>query len=132
MICGVQFLRVLVASLLLAVFSTTAVAGDTHIVSGADLQKELVAASRAQQRNLETVQQFVSSEKAQKAIKSAGIDPQQVKTAVSQLNAEELAQLAARAEKAQADFAAGALSDRDLILIILGVIVVILIIVAVR
>ena len=132
MICGVQFLRVLAASLLLAVFSTTAVAGDTHIVSGADLQKELVAASRAQQRNLEAVQQFVSSGKAQKAIKSAGIDPQQVKTTVSQLNAEELAQLAARAEKAQADFAAGALSDRDLILIILGVIVLILIIVAVR
>lgn len=132
MTCGVQFLRVLAASLLLAVFSTTAVAGNTHIVSGADLQKELVAASRAQQRNLETVQQFVSSEKAQKAIKSAGIDPQQVKTAVSQLNAEELAQLAARAEKAQADFAAGRISDRDLILIILGVIVLVLIIVAVR
>jgi hypothetical protein len=132
MICGVQFLRVLAASLLLAVFSTTAVAGETHIVSGSDLQNELVAASRVQQRNLETVQQFVSSERAQKAIKSAGIDPQEVQTGVSLLSAEELAQLAKRAEKAEADFAAGQLSDRDLILIILGVIVVILIIVAVR
>ena len=132
MICGVQFLRVLAASLLLAVFSITAVAGETHIVSGADLQNELVAASRVQQRNLETVQQFVSSERAQKAVKSAGIDPQEVKTGVSLLNAEELAQLASRAEKAQADFAAGALSDRDLILIILGIAVLVLIIVAVR
>jgi hypothetical protein len=132
MICRVQIVRVLAASLLLASLSITAVAADTHVVSPVDLQNELVAATRAQQRNLETVQQFVSSERAQKAIKSAGIDPQEVKTAVSQLNAEELAQLAARAEKAQADFAAGQLSDRDLILIILGVIVVVLIIVAVR
>jgi hypothetical protein len=132
MISGVKFLRVLTASLLLAAFSTTAVAGETHIVSGADLQKELVAASRAHERNLETVQQFVTSERAQKAIKSAGIDAQQIKTAVSQLSAEELAQLAVRAEKAQADFAAGNLSDRDLILIILGIAIIVLIIVAVR
>jgi metallophosphoesterase superfamily enzyme len=132
MICRVQILRVLAASFLLASLSITAVAADTHVVSPADLQNELVSATRAQQRNLETVQQFVSSEKAQKAIKSAGIDPQEVKTAVSQLTNEELAELAARAEKAQADFAAGNLSDRDLILIILGVIVVVLIIVAVR
>jgi hypothetical protein len=132
MICRLQFLRVLTALFLLASFSITAVAGENHVVSGADLQKELVAASRAHERNLEAVQQFVSSERAQKAIKSAGIDAQQIKTAVSQLSAEELAQLAARAEKAQVDFAAGNLSDRDLILIILGIAVIVLIIVAVR
>jgi hypothetical protein len=60
------------------------------------------------------------------------MDTRQVKTAVSTLNDQELAQLAARADKAQADFAAGTLSQRDLILIILGVAVLILIIVAVR
>jgi hypothetical protein len=60
------------------------------------------------------------------------MDPQQVKTAASTLNDQELSQLAARADKAQADFAAGSLSQRDLILIILGVAVLILIIVAVR
>jgi hypothetical protein len=60
------------------------------------------------------------------------MDPQQVKTAVSTLNDQELAQLAARADKAQADFSAGNLSERDLILIILGIAVLVLIIVAVR
>jgi hypothetical protein len=55
-----------------------------------------------------------------------------VKNAVSRLNDEELAQLAARASKAQADFAAGRLSDRDLIIILLAVVALILIIVAVR
>jgi hypothetical protein len=43
-----------------------------------------------------------------------------------------LAQLASRAGKAQADFAAGHLSDRDLIIILLAVVALILIIVAVR
>jgi hypothetical protein len=132
MIGGAQFLRVFAVGLLIAVTAFPALAAETHVVSGADLQKEMVAASQARQHNLETVQQFVSSERAQKALKSAKIDPQQVKTAVSLLSAEELAQLASQAEKAQADFAAGTLSDRDLIIIILAVVALVLIIVAVR
>jgi hypothetical protein len=55
-----------------------------------------------------------------------------VKQGVATLSDQELAQLAARADKAQADFAAGTLSDRDLIIIILAVAALILIIVAVR
>ena len=62
----------------------------------------------------------------------AKLDPAQLKTAVSTLNDQELAQLAARSEKAQADFAAGRLSDRDLIIILIGIAALILIIVAVR
>ena len=104
----------------------------SHVVSPADLQKEVVAASQARQRNLETVQQFLSTPTAEKAMKSAQVDPQEVKTALSTLNDQELAQLAARADKAQADFVAGRISNRDLVLIILAVLVLILIIVAVR
>jgi CHASE3 domain sensor protein len=132
MIPHFQFPRVLTASLLLASFPTAAIAAETHVISPADLQQELVAASRAQQCNLERVQQFVSSEKAQKAIKSAGIDPQQVKTAVSHLSSEELTQLASRAEKAQTDFAAGRVTDRELIYIIVGIAILIVIIIAIR
>src|SRR5579883_136480 len=69
---------------------------------------------------------------AEKALKAAHIDGQQVKNAVSRLSDDELAQLAKRAEKAQKDFAAGTLSDRDLIIILLAVVALILIIVAVR
>jgi hypothetical protein len=60
------------------------------------------------------------------------MDPQRVKTAVSSLNDEELARMAARAQKVQADFAAGTLSDRDLIIILVAIAALILIIVAVR
>jgi hypothetical protein len=75
---------------------------------------------------------FVSSPAAEKALKSSHIDSQKVKNAVSQLSDQDLAQLASRASKAQADFAAGSLSDRDLIIIILAVVALVLIIVAVR
>ena len=104
----------------------------SHVVTPADLQKEVVAASQARQRNLEAVQQFLSTPAAEKAMKSAQVDPKEVRTAVSTLNDQELARLAARADKAQADFAAGRIEERDLILIILAIVALVLIIVAVR
>jgi hypothetical protein len=69
---------------------------------------------------------------AEKAMKSGQVNPEQVRAAVSTLSDQDLAQLSARAQKAQVDFAAGNLTDRDLILIILGIAVLVLIIVAVR
>lgn len=128
-----QSLRVAVATLLVALFIVpTDALAQSHVVSPADLQKEAIAASQVRQHNLDSVQRLLSTPAAEKALKSAKMDTQQVKTAVSTLNDQELAQLAARADKAQADFAAGTLSERDLILIILGIAVLVLIIVAVR
>ena len=46
------------------------------------------------------------------------MNPQEVKKAVAGLSDEELAQLASRANKAQADFAAGSIGDRDLLIIL--------------
>jgi hypothetical protein len=96
------------------------------------LRKEAVAASRAREANLEKVVQLLSSPKAEEALRAVGMDAGQVKAAAATLSDEEVAQLASRAAKAQADFAAGALSDRDLLVILVGVAVIILIIVAVR
>jgi hypothetical protein len=128
-----QSLRVAVATLLVALFIVpTDALAQSHVVSPADLQKEAVAASQVRQHNLDSVQRLLSTPAAEKALKSAKMDTQQVKAAVSTLSDQELAQLAARADKAQADFAAGTLSERDLILIILGIAVLVLIIVAVR
>lgn len=103
-----------------------------HVVSPADLGKAAVDASQAREKNLETLNQFLSSDKAKEALESANIDPQQAKKAVAGLSDEELAQLAARANKAQADFAAGNMDDRDLLIILVAVAVIILVIVAVR
>lgn len=126
-------LRNLTACILVAVFAVPVnLMAQDHVVSTAELQKQVVAATQARQRNLKTLGQFLSSARAEKAIKSAGMDPVRVQTAVSTLNDQDLARLATKASRAQADFAAGALSDRDLILIILGIAALILIIVAVR
>jgi hypothetical protein len=128
-----QSVRILVALVLVALFTVPSdLLAQSHLVSPADLQKQVVAASQVREHNLETVQNFLSTPTAEKAMNSSHINPQQVRTAVSTLNDQELAQLAARADKAQHDFAAGNLSDRDLILIILGIAVLVLIIVAVR
>lgn len=128
-----QSVRVVTACLLATIFAVPpSLLAQAHVVSPSDLQKELVIATQLRQHNLETVKQFVSSDLAKKALKSAHMDPEQVKGAVSTLNDQELAQLAARANKAQADFVAGNMSDRDLIIIILAIAALILIIVAVR
>jgi hypothetical protein len=104
----------------------------SHVVNPLELQKAAVDASRARQQNLETLKEFFSSEKAQRALKAAHTDPEKVKKAVASLSDEELSQLASRARTAQADFAAGNLSDRDLIIILVLIAALILIIVAVR
>src|SRR5947209_386573 len=128
-----RFARLLTACALITFFflPTEGIA-QSHVVNPADLQQEIVKSTEARQHNIQTVQQFLSSPMAEKALKSAKMDPVQVKTAVSSLSDEDLAQLASRADKAQADFTAGTLSDRDLILILLAIAALVLIIVAVR
>ena len=130
-----QSSRVVVAFVLAAVFAlpqSLVAQAVAHVVSPSELQHAAIKASNARQQNRDAVQQFFSSEKAQNALKSAHINPEKVKTAVSTLDDAELAQLASRVQKTQADFAAGTLSDRDLIIILVAIAALILIIVAVR
>ena len=126
-------MRYATASFLTLVFAVPqSLVAQTHVVSPAELQRATVAATLARRQNIETIRQFFSSTAAQKALKSANMDPQRVTQAVSGLSDEELARLASRASKAQADFAAGRLSERDLIIILIAIAALILIIVAVR
>jgi hypothetical protein len=103
-----------------------------HVVSPSDLAKATVDSSQARQKNLDTLNSFLSSDKAKKALESANIDPQQVKKAVAGLDDQDLARFAARAQKAQNDFAAGSIGDRDLLIILVCIAILILVIVAVR
>jgi len=127
--------KAMTAYVLVAIFSIpqnlVAQAAD-HVVSSSEMQKAVVDASRVRQQNLDTLREFFSSERAQRALKAAHTDPEEVKKAVASLSDAELAQLASRAQKAQADFAAGHLSDRDLIIILIVIAGLILIIVAVH
>lgn len=97
-----------------------------HVVSLSDLSKDAARPAQTRQANEEAVRTLLSSDQGQKALKSTGLDYQKVDKAVGQLSDEDLAKLAERSRQAQADFAAGHISDRDMlwiILIALGIIV---------
>jgi hypothetical protein len=125
--------RLLFVLLLGVVFATPQNAlAQNHVVTPSDLQKDIAASSSTRQKNLAQAEGFLSSSEAQQAMKSAHMNSQQVKNAIPQLNDDELARLSARSEKAQKDFAAGKITDRDLLIILVGIVALVLIIVAVR
>jgi len=130
-----QFARAVTACVLVTIFAlphSLFAQATEHVVSSAELKRATIEASRARQENLQTLKAFFSTEEAQKALKSVHADPEQVKDAVASLSDAELARLASRAQKAQVDFAAGRLSDRDLIIVLIAIAALVLIIVAVR
>ena len=130
-----NFVRSLTAAVLVALFAVpnNAIAqASQHLVSPSDLTEATVDSSQQRQRNIDTLDRFISSPKAQQALESAHIDSQQVKKAVSGLSDEEIAQLAKRADKAQVDFAAGNITDHDLLIILVCIAALVLVIVAVH
>ncbi len=97
-----------------------------HVVSLSDLNKDTARPAQKRQSNEEAVRTLLSSDSGQKALKSAGVDYQKVDKAIGQLSDDDVAKLAERSRKAQNDFSAGRISDRDLmwiIVIALGIIV---------
>jgi protein-disulfide isomerase len=115
-----------------AVAAPQSIVAQSHVVSPGQIQNDVSNASAARQQNQKEVRDFLSSQEAQRAMKSVKVDPQQVTNAVSQLNDTELASLAARSAKAQKDFAAGNIDNHDLLLILVAIAALILIIVAVH
>lgn len=100
-----------------------------HVVSPAEIQNSVSSASTTRQQNEEQLRSFLATKQMQQAMKSRGIDPQEVTNGVSQLSNSELASLTARSQKAQQDFAAGVIGLG--IFTLIGIIVVVIILVAV-
>ena len=103
-----------------------------HVVSLSDLNKDAALPAQTRQSNEEAVRTLLSSDPGQKAFKSVNLDYQKVDKAVGQLSDEDLAKLAERSRQAQSDFAAGRISDRDLLWIIVIAIGIIVLVVALR
>jgi hypothetical protein len=124
---------VLAVALLLGSGGVPARAQDKqHVVSLSDLNKDAARPAQTRQSNEEAVRTLLSSDQAQKALKSSNLDYKQVDKAVGQLNDEDLAKLAERSRKAQNDFAAGRISDRDLLWIIVIALAIIVLALALR
>lgn len=98
----------------------------THVVSPMQMQQQVQTATTTRQQNIDTLNQFLATPTANKAMRDAKIDPAQVKNAIPTLSDAELANLSARAAHAQSQFAAGSLSTLAIALIILAVVLIIL------
>src|SRR5205814_3455483 len=75
------------------------------IVTSNELKQALVDSANARKQNLDQVQSFFSDKTARSALASSHLNSDRVLKAVSTLNADELARLAAETKRAQADFA---------------------------
>jgi hypothetical protein len=107
------------------------VPAQSHIVGVEELHAAVAAASQVRQKQRQTILSVLSTKHGEKALRTARMDLRLVETAVAALSDDELSRLSERAAKAQADFAGGRLTERDLLLILLGIAALILIIVAV-
>jgi hypothetical protein len=126
--------RILSGCLLTALFalSPQTLPAQTHVVSSADLQQQVVSSTQTRQANLEQVNQFFSSPIAQRALNNAHMNAVQVKAGISQLSDEDLTKIAAQTRQAQKDFAAGSLLDHRLELLVIAIAVIIVIILVVK
>ena len=129
-----SFVRVVIACFFTSLFALAPqnLAAQTHVVSPSDLQHATVASTQTRVANVAQLDQVLSSPVGQKALKTAHVDATEVKNAVANLSDQDLARLAARADKAQKDFAAGDISDHLLLLIVIAIVVAVVIIVAVK
>jgi hypothetical protein len=100
-----------------------------HVVSSQAMQKQMADSAAARQKNIETVTNFLSNPVADRAMRDAHYNPQQVKNAIPSLSDQELASLAARSSDAQQKFAAGALTKPELALIVIALVVLIVVII---
>lgn len=120
------------ATALVAAFAVPQnVSAQDHVVSSTELQKDVLSAAQARKDHIASLEKLFSSDQGQQALKSANIDYKIVQNGISSLSDDELARLAARADQAQKDFAAGSLTNEQItyILIALATAVIILIIV---
>src|SRR6266576_2415755 len=102
-----------IAALFVAAETPARAQDQPHVVSLGELGKDAARQAQTRQAN-------------EQALKSSKLDYQKVDKAIGQLSDEDLAKLGERSRRAQADFAAGRMSDRDLLWIIviaLGIII---------
>jgi hypothetical protein len=105
------------ACLLLANFLPAA---EVHAVKLSELHQAIQDASRAREKNLESVCGFFAAEPAAQAMKKAQMDPVKIGQAASLLDDQELARLASQTAKIQQDFTVGALNNQQLTYIIIA------------
>ena len=115
----IRFISTCLAVLLVSMILPATLAAQTHVVKSGDLQQALLDASQQREENISKVEGFLSTDIAQQALKSFGLEPGKIKQGIPVLDDEELTQLASRTDEIMADFAAGEVSDRLMLYILI-------------
>ena len=104
--------------LALAIAIGAPAAESDHVVSPAELEQSLETAAETRNQDEADLQRLIESEQVQQVAENAGIDIEQVRVAVPQLDDETLAELAHRARELEEDVAGGFLGGILIILIL--------------
>jgi Flp pilus assembly protein TadB len=103
-----------------------------HVVTSSDLQKDVNQAAQTRQSQEAKIDAFLRTPEARKALASANIDYNTVEKGVRVLDDQEVAQLSERAEEAQKDFTAGALTNQQITYIIIALATAVIILVIIK
>ena len=105
---------------------------DKHVVSLGELSKDAAAPAQTRRANEAEIRQLFATVDGQKALKTANVDYAKIDRAVSSMSDEDVARISDRARAIDHDFAAGNLSDHDLLVILIVVLIVVILIVVLR
>ncbi|ERR1700729_2533689 len=105
---------------------------DKHVVSLGELSKDAAGPAQTRRANEAEIRQLFATVDGQKALKTANVEYAKIDRAVSSMSDEDVARISDRARAIDHDFAAGNLSDHDLLLILIIALIVIILIVVLR
>jgi len=105
---------------------------DKHVVSLGELNKDAAGPAEARRANEAEIRHLFATVDGQKALKTANVEYAKIDRAVSSMSDEDVARISSRAREIDRDFAAGNLSDHDLLLILIIALIVIILIVVLR
>src|SRR5215831_2883981 len=110
----------IVCCVIAALLTPQLLQAQSSVVQPSELKSALQKASSTRERNLAEVRSFFSSKPVRSVLSKTTMKPDQIKDAVAALSPDELAKLAQKTHKIQADFAAGSLNNQELTYIVIA------------
>ena len=122
----------LLSVLTLLLFLPAVLMAQSEVVSSGELRNAIQKASDQKQKDLAQVRSFFADPHVRDVLSKSGVRYEQVQKAVSSLDADTVAKLAAQTSKLQTDFAAGALNNQQLTYIIIALATAVIVLIAVK
>lgn len=101
-----------------------------HLVSAADLHRQVRSAQLRRQAGLQQISGFFRSESSRTVLEASKLDADQIEKAVGVLSDEEVARLASQIQRIEHDVAAGALTNEQLTYIVIALAAAVIVLIA--